>query len=68
MEEREKEIKVHKETLVSEIRRVEDERHKVQMELSERDTQVKNLKVKFESLVKKNRPSNEETEEKSQAY
>jgi len=46
MEEREREIGVHKDVLVSEMRRVQDEKHSVAMELADRGNAVKNLKVK----------------------
>jgi len=66
MEEREREIGVHKDVLISEMRRVQDEKHKVAMELADRANAVKNLKVKFEALVKKNK-DRVEGEDKSQA-
>ena len=67
MEEREKEIKVHKETLLAEKRATEEEKHKVLVELSDRKCKVQNLKVKFENLCYKNR-SNDDGEERTQAY
>lgn len=67
MEEREKEIKVHKETLLAEKRASEEEKHKVLVELSDRKCKVQNLKVKYENLCYKNR-SNDDGEERTQAY
>ena len=51
MQEREKEINVHKDILVAEHKAAEEERHKIAVELAERKTKVKNLKIKYESLV-----------------
>jgi hypothetical protein len=51
MEEREKEIQVHKDILVTELKSAEEERHKVAVELQERQKLVKNLRIKFEGLV-----------------
>jgi chromosome segregation ATPase len=67
MEEREKEIKVHKEVLQAENKAAEDEKHKVKMELAERESMVENLKVKFENLCYKN-VAKEDGEERTQAY
>lgn len=67
MEEREKEIRVHKETLLAEKRAAEEEQHKVLVELSDRKSKVQNLKVKYENLCYKNR-SNDDGEERTQAY
>ncbi|KAM3137530.1 hypothetical protein pb186bvf_010320 [Paramecium bursaria] len=71
MQEREQEIQVHKDVLVAEHKAAEDERHKVAVELAERQNRVKNLKIKYESLVQKNKSGNGEVEnihEHSQAY
>ena len=71
MEEREKEIQVHKDILVSELKAAEEERHKVAKELQKRKVKVKNLRVKYEGLVQKNKSSSEDQEsvgEHSQAY
>jgi hypothetical protein len=71
MEEREKEIQVHKDILISEQKAAEEERHKVAVELQRRNTKVKNLRIKFEGLVQKNKSSTGEVEaagEHSQAY
>jgi chromosome segregation ATPase len=51
MEEREKEIQVHKDILVSESKAAEEERHKVAVELMYRKTRVKNLRIKYEGLI-----------------
>jgi chromosome segregation ATPase len=51
MEEREKEIQVHKDILVTELKSAEEERHKVAVELQERQKMVKNLRIKYEGLV-----------------
>ncbi len=53
MEEREKEIQVHKDILVSEQKAAEEERHKVAVELQLRINKVKNLRIKYEGLVQK---------------
>lgn len=71
MEEREKEILVHKDILISELKAAEDERHKVAVELQQRKTKVKNLRIKYEGLVQKNQSSSDDAEnvnEHSQAY
>lgn len=62
MEEREKEIQVHKDILVTELKSAEEERHKVAVELQERQKLVKNLRIKFEGLVQKNKSTTGETE------
>ena len=62
MQEREQEIQVHKDVLVAEHKAAEDERHKVAVELAERQNRVKNLKIKYESLVQKNKSGNGEVE------
>jgi len=51
MEEREKEIQVHKDILISESKAAEEERHKVAVELQLRKTRVKNLRIKYEGLI-----------------
>lgn len=71
MEEREKEIQVHKDILVSEQKAAEEERHKVAVELQNRKNRVKNLRIKYEGLVQRNQSSSGEVEapgEHSQAY
>ena len=51
MEEREKEIQVHKDILNSELKSAEEERHKIAVQLQERKNKVKNLKIKYEGQV-----------------
>ena len=69
MEEREKEIQVHKDILVSELKAAEEERHLVAVELQKRKSKVKNLRIKFEGLQQKQSGNNgEEVGERSQAY
>ena len=71
LEEREKEINVHKDILNSELKCAEEERHKVAVELQERKNSVKNLKIKYEGLIEKNKSNTEEWKsatEHSQAY
>jgi hypothetical protein len=71
MEEREKEIQVHKDILVSESKAAEEERHKVAVELQLRKTKVKNLRIKYEGLIQRNQSSSGEAEapgDHSQAY
>jgi len=60
MEEREKEIQVHKDILVSESKAAEEERHKVAVELQYRKTRVKNLRIKYEGLIQRNKSSSGE--------
>lgn len=71
-EEREREVKVHKDVLVAESRRVQDEIHKVQKEFSERMQNIKNLKVKYDTLCKKNKlthdADDDDGEKKTQVY
>jgi hypothetical protein len=55
MEEREKEIQVHKDILVSELKAAEEERHKVAVELQVRSQKVKNLRIKYEGLCSRNK-------------
>lgn len=71
MEEREKEIKVHKDILESEKQAAEEERHKVAYELQIRQQKVKNLRIKYEGLVQRNKSSSDDVEadgEHTQAY
>jgi len=70
MQEREKEISVHRDVLKAEFKAAEEERHKIAVELSERLNKVKNLKIKYESLVQKKQSSDgiEDINEHSQAY
>jgi len=50
MEEREREIQVHKDILISELKSAQAERHQVKVELQERRNMVKNLRIKYEGL------------------
>jgi len=70
MQEREKEIGVHKDVLKAEHKAAEEERHKIAVELSERLNKVKNLKIKYEALVQKKQSSDgiEDINDHSQAY
>lgn len=70
MQEREKEIGVHKDVLKAEYKAAEEERHKIAVELSERLNKVKNVKIKYEALVQKKQSSDgiEDINEHSQAY
>jgi len=60
MEEREKEIQVHKDILTSESKSAEEERHKVAVELQYRKTRVKNLRIKYEGLIARNKSTSGE--------
>ena len=64
IKEREKEINVHKDILVAQHKSAEEERHKCAMELSQKLTRAKNLKLKYESLISKTKRGDEEGEEK----
>lgn len=71
MEEREKEIQVHKDILESEKQAAEEERHKVAMELQVRQQKVKNLRIKYEGLCMRNKSSSGDVEadgEHTQAF
>lgn len=71
IKEREQEILVHKEILVAEHKSAEEERHVSAMELSQKLTKVNNLKLKYESIVQKNKKSGDDDSgigEHSQAY
>lgn len=71
MEEREKEINVHKDILESEKQAAEEERHKVAYELQMRQQKVKNLRIKYEGLCQRNKSSSDDVEadgEHTQAY
>lgn len=71
MEEREKEIQVHKDILVSELKAAEEEKHKVAVELQQRKNKVKNLRIKYEGLVQKNKSISDDVEsvgDHTQAY
>jgi hypothetical protein len=67
--EREKEVMVHKGVLVAEFKSAELDRHKIAVELADRKNKVKNLKIKFESLVQRKQGSESgNINEHSQAY
>lgn len=72
LEEREKEISVHKDILSAEQKAAEEERHKVAVDLQDRMNKVKNLKIRYESLIEKNKVQFKDGEgdagEHSQAY
>ena len=64
MDEREKEVQVHKDVLHAEKRAVEEEKHKVTVELADRMSKVTNLKAKYEGICAKN-SANEGGEERT---
>lgn len=72
LEEREKEIFVHKDIMSAELKAAEEERHKIAVELQDRMNKVKNLKIRYESLIEKNKVQFKDGEgeagEHSQAY
>jgi len=71
IKEREKEIQVHREILIAEHKAAEEERHRTAMELSQKITRANNLKLKYDSIVQKNKKSGDDdegVEEHSQAY
>lgn len=70
IKEREKEINVHKEILTAEHKSAEEERHKTAMELTLKQKRAENLRLKYESLIQKNKRGDEEggEEKYSQAY
>ena len=68
MEERKHEIQVHRDVQRAAHKASQEERHRVSMESRSRQTKVKTLKSKYESLVAAARPSDGGGEEKSQAY
>jgi chromosome segregation ATPase len=64
LEERKEEIGVHRDVLKAELRTVQDERHKVTMELRDRESKVEKLKARY---VAQN-SSKDGEEQHSQAY
>jgi coiled-coil domain-containing protein 39 len=71
MEERKKEIAMHREIQRATLRAIEDERHKVSVELAERENRVKKLQAKFETICKLTGYGSDDVppgEERSQAY
>ncbi|KDO30390.1 hypothetical protein SPRG_05101 [Saprolegnia parasitica CBS 223.65] len=70
MEERKKEIGVHREVQRATVKAAEEERHRVSVEHSERELRIKKLQAKFETLCKTSPFGNidEDGQERSQAY
>jgi len=69
IKEREKEVQVHKDILVGEHKRSEEERHKVATELSQKLIIANNLKLKYESIQKKStNQDGTENDQHSQAW
>mmetsp|Transcript_12121 Transcript_12121/g.27996 ORF Transcript_12121/g.27996 Transcript_12121/m.27996 type:complete len:922 (-) Transcript_12121:343-3108(-) len=69
MEERAAEVKVQLDILRADLKMAEDERHKIVMDLRERELKVATLKKKYELLVDKmNQELGDESERKSPAY
>jgi len=69
MAEREKEISVHRCVLTAEFKAAELERHKIAVQLADRQNKVRNLKIKYESLIqRKQGSSSTNVNEHSQAY
>ncbi|RLN95048.1 hypothetical protein BBJ28_00017905 [Nothophytophthora sp. Chile5] len=75
MEERKREIAAHRELQRAANKAIEDERHRVSVELAEREQRVRKLQAKFETLCKMGGYANAEDDatgeagkERSQAY
>ena len=68
MEERKHEISVHRDVQRAALKAAGEERHRVAMETKARQSKVKTLRSKYESLVAAARPSDGGGEERSQAY
>ena len=69
MAEREKEISVHRGVLTAEFKAADKEKHKTAVELAERQNKVRNLKIKYESLIQRKQGSEAtNVHEHSQAY
>eukprot|EP00949_MAST-11_sp_MAST-11-sp1_P001185 g1185.t1 len=68
MEERKREIQVHRDVQRAACKAAEEERHAVAIEAKERISKVSVLRSKYESLVAAARPSDGGEEDKSQAY
>jgi len=62
MQEREQEVKVHKDVLVSKHKAAEEERHKIAVELAERKNKVINYQIKYEGLVSKSKTTSDDIE------
>lgn len=67
MTEKEKEIQVHYENLKAEHKFLEQEKHKVAVELAERTNKMKNLEIKYKSLIQ-SKQGNVNINDHSQAY
>lgn len=52
MEERKQEISVHKDVLRAELKSLNDDKHKLTMELRDREAQVEKLRSRFESVAR----------------
>ena len=63
MQERKKEIAVHSSVQRSKLKSAEEERHRVLLERNERRVKVQNLKLKYESICKATRGSDDTGEE-----
>ena len=69
IKEREKEVQVHKDVLVAEHKRSEEERHQSATELSQKLIRCQNLKLKYDSIKKKSTSEEGgEKDEHSQAW
>lgn len=69
MAEREKEISVHRCVLTAEFKAAEQERHKTAVSQADRTNKVRNLKIKYESLIQRKQGSSAtNVNEHSQAY
>jgi chromosome segregation ATPase len=68
MEERKREISVHKDIQRAQLKAVEEEKHRVSMELQERTMKVDKLKNKYETLVKLSSVGSEGDGDRSQAF
>ncbi|OQR84784.1 flagella associated protein [Achlya hypogyna] len=70
MEERKKEIGVHREVQRAQLKAAEDERHKISVEHADRELHIKKLQAKFETLCKTSPFGNtdQDGQERSQAY
>lgn len=64
---REKEVNLHQSVLQTELKLAEQERHKTAVELSDRRNKVKNLQIKYQSMIQSKQGS-VDVFEHSQAY
>jgi hypothetical protein len=67
MSQREKEVNIHQAVLQTELKLAEQERHKTAVELADRKNKVKNLQIKYQSLIQ-SKQGNVDVFEHSQAY